>query len=383
MTVAYRTPEQYLQDMITALQQGGAKITDFHFGGTARNFFEAHAVIASDRSLVLSQLERDLHLETATGDALDLKGADALVDRIGAVAATGSIQISRPAVGPAVTIQAGWSQLLTQPVPGQDPIAFITTQDAVFAGGDLTKTVTGVAVTAGTIGNVADQTQLYPTNNVNGFSTATGFKASGAFTNGVDVESDDEYRARIKTTVQGRVNGIAAALKAGALSVPGVMSANVLRAGDTRANLTVVTAGNVEVYYEGSAGLLTAVQSAVGLRSVENQQVTCFAAALLRLIANCTVYARTGTDPVALAVAVSQAMVAAVAAYGVGDVVYLSSVAQAVDAVPLVLGVGVPFTDFRKSTDGPGTSLSSIATPANLYPDLQLADCQVAVTLVA
>jgi hypothetical protein len=63
--------------------------------------------------------------------------------------------------------------------------------------------------------------------------------------------------------------------------------------------------------------------------------------------------------------------------------VYLSAVAQAVDSVSGVLGVNVPFTDFRKSTDTVGTSSSTIATPANLYPDLQLADCQVTVTLIA
>ena len=383
ITSLYRTPEQYLQDLITALQAGGSKLTDFSINSATRNFFEAHAILLSERSLVLEQLRQDTHLETAVGDALDVKGGDYLVPRLGGVAAAGTVQISRAAVGAAVTIPAGWSQLLTAPVPGQLPIAFVTTQDAVFAGGDLTKSVTGVAVNPGSDGNVGDQTVLYPTNPVNGFPTASSFKASGAFTGGVDVESDDAYRARIKTTVQGRVNGTTLALKAAALGVPGVASVNVLRAGDTRANLTVVAAGQAEVYYEGSAGLSLAVQSAMTNAGVVNQNITVFTAALQRLIANCTVYAKTGTDPVALAIAVAQAMRDVILSYGVGDTVYLSAVAQAVDGVPGVLGVGVPFTDFRKVADAPGTSSSTIAVAANLYPDLQLADCQVTVNLIA
>jgi uncharacterized phage protein gp47/JayE len=379
----YRTPEQYLQDLITALQAGGSRLTDFSIGSATRNFFEAHAQLLSMRSLVLEQLRQDSHLETAVGDALDVKGSDYLVGRLGGVAAAGTVQITRPTSGVAVTIPAGWSELLTQPAPGQQPVSFVTTQDAVFGSGDLTKSVTAIASEPGTAGNIVDQTVLYPTNPVNGFPTGSSFKASGAFSNGSDAELDDAYRDRIKTTVQGRVNGTEAALLSAALGVPGVQSANVLRAGDVRANLTTVAAGQVEVYYEGSAGLLTAVQSAMTNAGVVNQSITVINATLLRLIANCTVYAKTGTDPVVLAAAVAQAMRDTITAYAVGDTVYLSAVAMAVDSVSGVLGVNVPFTDFRKSTDTVGTSSPTIATPANLYPDLQLADCQVTVTLIS
>lgn len=383
MAAIYSTPEDYLESIIAALQANGTRITDFHVGAAARTFFYAEGAALSQQSLVLDQLQRDMHLSTAEGDALDAKGADYLVPRKAGIAATGSIQISRTTTGVAVTIPAGATQFLTAPAPGQTPVSFQATQDAVFASGDTTKTVSAIALTVGAAGNIADQTKLYPLNPIGGFDTATGFKASGAFTNGVDAESDDAYRARIPIDVQGRVNGTALALQAAALSVPGVASANVLGAGDTRANGTTVAAGNVEVYYAGSAGLLAAVQSACALKSVENQQVTVFTATAERVVANLTVTAKTGTDTTSLATAVAAAVQAAVDVAGVGQPVYLSAVVQAADAVAGALGVTVPFSDFRKFADTPGTSSSTLTPAKDRYPDLQLADCTVAVSLVA
>lgn len=379
----YSPPETFIEAMIASIQSGGSRLTDFNTGSVIRNLFEAESVALSQQSLTLDQLRRDMHLATATGEALDEKGADYLVLRKAGIAAAGSVAIIRPAPGPAVTLPAGWTQLLTAPAPGQQPIAYQTTQDAVFAGGDTAKTVSAIALTPGAAGNIADLTPLYPMNPVSGFSTDTGFKASGAFTNGFDAESDDAYRTRIPIDVQGRVNGTAVAFQAAALRVPGCWSANVLKAGDTRANGTTVAAGNIEVYYAGSAGLLTAVQSECALKSTVNQQVTVINAAIQRLIVNCTVTAKLGTDTVALAVAVAAAIQATVDAAGVGQPVYLSSVIQAIDAVDRVLGVTVPFTDFRKFADAPGTSSSTLTVPLNLYADLQLTDCTVAVSLVA
>lgn len=379
----YTNPDTYIEAMIASIQAQGSKLTDFNIGAVIRNLFEAESVALSQQSLILDQLRRDMHLSTATGDALDEKGADYLVPRKAGVAAAGSVQISRPVGGTAVTIPAGWGQLLTAPAPGQTPIAYATTQDAVFAGGDLTKTVSAVALTPGAAGNIANGTPLFPMSTVSGFDTATGFAASGAFTNGFDAEDDDAYRARIPIDVQGRVNGTVTALLAGALSVPGCSSANVLGAGATRANGTTVPAGNVEVYYEGSAGLLAAVQSACALKSVQNQQVTVFTAAIQRVIANLTVTAKVGTDTTALAQAVASVIQTVVDAAGVGQPVYLSAVVQAIDQIDGVIGVTVPFTDFRKSTDGAGTSSSTLTVAANLYADLQLTDCTVAVNLIS
>lgn len=382
MASIYQAPEDYIELLIASIQAGGSKLTDFHVGGATRSFFEAQAVGLSAHSLILDQMRRDMHLATAAGEALDARGNDLQVARKAGVVATGTVTISRPAAGAAVTIPAGWAQLLTQPAPGQTPIAFQTTEDAVFAGGDTSKTVAAVALTVGAIGNIASGTVLYPNQPVSGFQTDGGFAAGSTFAAGVDVESDDAYRKRIPIEVQGRVNGTDVALEAGALSVPGVSSANVLVAGATRANGSTVPAGSVEVYYQGSSGLLTAVQSAAGLKSTSNQNVTAFTAAIQRLVVNCTVFAKTGTDTAALAAAVAAAIQAIVNATGVGNTVYLSSVVQAIDALTGVIGVTVPFTDFRKFTDGAGSS-SSITPSPDLYADLQLADCTVAVSLIA
>jgi hypothetical protein len=67
----------------------------------------------------------------------------------------------------------------------------------------------------------------------------------------VDAETDDQLRARVPIEVQGRVKGTPAALLAAALRIPGVTSANVLEAGDTRTSGGTIAAGACEVYYEG------------------------------------------------------------------------------------------------------------------------------------
>lgn len=380
VTSLFRDTDSIIGASIADLQGNGSALTDFTFGSTIRTVLEAQAVVVSQQSLALDQLSQDVHLATATGAALDAKGGDYLVPRKGGIAASGQITLTRPASGVAVTIPAGWTQLLTAPAPGQTPLAFATTQDAVFGSSDVTKTVSAVAVLAGAAGNIADQTPLFPVDPVSGFPTDTGFKAQGAFANGVDPETDDAYRTRIRTTVQGRVNGSSNAFVAAATGVNGVTYANVLGAGATRANGTIVPAGSVEVYYEGASGVSSAVLSACQNASTENQSVSVFTATLLRIICNLTVIAPTGADPVALTAAVVAAAQAAVGAVGVGadnGKLRVSTVIQAVNALTNVRAVSLPFADFRKSTDAGGT-YGDITVPADSYASLAATDITVA-----
>ena len=378
----YQTPDANLLQMIARIQAAGSKITDFNTGSVTRTFYEGLGAGLSEQSLVVDQLEQDSYLATATGDALDRKASDYQVDRLAAVAATGTVRLTRQASGTAVTVPAGFGELATVPVPGQPSRTFLTTADAVFGTADTSIVVPGIAVTAGAAGNIGALTKLLPVNPVAGFQTDGGFQAETTFTGGVDQETDDALRARVPIAVQGRVKGRPEAFLAAALGIPGVISAAVLKAGDTRSDSTVVPANTLEVYYEGPATLLQAVTTAAAGATVLGQSTLTVAQATAeRTVVNVTVFAKTGVDAAALAIAVRDAIKAVVNGAGIGQTVYSANVIQAVAAVPGVVSQTIPYADLRKFTAAGGT-FGNVVPGSTRYPDLQDADVTVAVSLL-
>lgn len=378
----YQTPDAYLLQMIARVQAAGSAISDFSAGSVTRTFYEGLAAGLSEQSLVVDQLEQDSYLATATAAALDRKAGDYQVTRLPAVAATGTIRLTRQAAGTALTLPAGFGELATIPVPGQPSQTFLTTADAVFGTADTSIVVNGVAVTAGAAGNIAALTTLLPVNPVAGFQTNGGFRAETTFANGVDVETDVALRKRVPIAVQGRVKGRPEAFLAAALGVPGVLSAAVLKAGDTRSDGTIVPAGTLEVYYEGASTLLTPVTTAaLGATVLGQSSVPVAQATAERTVVNVTVFAQTGVDTTALATAVRLAIKTVVNAAAIGQTVYSADVIKAVAGVPGVVSQTIPYADLRKFTAAPGT-FGNVVPGSTRYPDLQDADVTVAVTLL-
>jgi uncharacterized phage protein gp47/JayE len=386
----FKAAEEYLVSMIAAVQAGGSKLTDFNTGSVTRTFYEGLASGLSEQSAVADQLRQDSYLATATGDALDLKAADYQVTRKAAVKATGTVRITRTGTGlGAVTIPAGWGALATIPAPGVPSLSYVTLADAVFpifAGpGTQTIDVSGEAVIAGTTGNNSQgagvETVVLPLSPVAGFITASDFKLRGPWSGGVDAERDADLRARVPLEVQARVKGRKSSFEAAALRVPGVTGAQVLQAGEARSDATLVPAGGVETYFKGLASHLAQVQSEVTAAASAGQNATAFLAASERIIANLTVYALSGVDTAALAIAVRDTVMAVVNAGSVGGTVRYSEAVRAVHELAAVEGVALPFAQFRKSTAAPGTAADIVAA-ATKYPDLVTGDVTVTVTLI-
>lgn len=355
----YRTPEEALEAMIGFLQDTGSPLTDFHHGSALRNLLETEAVGLSEFSLLLDQFRRDSFLSTATGDALDVKAADYLVQRVAGVPATGTVRITRSSTGTAVTIPAGWGQLVTVPSPGVPPVAYVTTEDAVFTIGLGTVDVAAVAVDVGTAGNI-DQaggasTLLLAQNPVAGFQTDGDFNARGPFTGGADPESDDALRKRIPIEVRGRVLGRPESFLAAALRVPGVSSAQVLLAGDTKPGGGTVAGGSCEVYFEGAASVQAQVDSELANATVANQTVASYVATAVPMTVDLAVYVLPGGDDATLAAQIKDALKQLVLAAGVGEIVRFSKAVQAVHAIPDIQSVTVPFMDFRKTSASDNT----------------------------
>lgn len=378
-----------LGQAIAAIQNAGAGITDFTEGSIARTLLEAAATVVSNNTATADQLQNDSYLDSATADALDaLASSNWLVTRNPAVQATGTLTITRQSTSGAMLLPAGFSQLAAAPsVPGQSGATVLTTQDASFAAGVASVTVSAQAVIGGSAGNLAAGTFLTPLTPVNGISSQNGFQVAASFTGGVDKETDTAFRARIPITVQGRVKGQKTSLLAAALGVPGVLSAGVLSPGQTRGDGSSVPAGNAEVYYQGSSGLLSAVQSAVTGAATVNQNPLTYASISLtaprgqqRVVAAVTVFVHPGTDPTATGTAVSTALQNYVNGVGIGGTARVALAINACLAVTGVASVAIPLAQF--SLFG-GSGAADIACAGDSYPNLAAADTSVVVTTLS
>jgi uncharacterized phage protein gp47/JayE len=371
--------------MIAQMQSEGSPITDFSEGSGTRSIMEAFSVVISSQSQVADQLQLDSFLETATEDALDAQGSNWQVKRLPAVQASGTITITRQAtVGPLV-IPAGWGQLTVPPsVPGAEGIAILTLEDAKFAEGAATATVAAQAVLGGTSGNLTAGTVLTPISPVGGVSSAEGFKVAVTFTGGVNVESDEAYRARIPKVVQGRVKGRKVSFEAAALSVPGVLSVGVLKAGTIRSNGSEVLPGHVEVVYQGAASLLGAVTSACEEAATLNQNVTVLAGISLeaprgqqRAVAEMTIFYAPGINAATLKAEVAKIAREFVEKVGVGHTLYMSELIEAIHKLPEVVSIGIPLTKLALFGEAGATNL--VMGP-DQYPILAEGDLTITMT---
>ncbi len=139
----------------------------------------------------LDWLERQAFPQTATGEQLDLHGAQRGVTRQPATKATGVVSFSRylplsfDLVVPKGTVCA---------TSGEPVVEYETTEDAVLKAGNLTIEVPVQAVVAGSSGNAAAG---YVTTLVNA-PTGINYAANeSAITGGKDQEEDEPYRQRV------------------------------------------------------------------------------------------------------------------------------------------------------------------------------------------
>lgn len=371
--------------MIANAQAEQSPLTDFSEGSATRTIFESVAIVVSSQSQIADQLQLDSFLETATEEALDAQGSNWQVPRLPAVQATGIVSITRQSSTGALVIPAGWGQLTVPPsTPGAEGVAVLTTQDANFAEGTTTVTVAAQAVLGGTSGNLTSGTILTPINAISGVDSSAGFKVSTTFTGGVNVETDEKYRARIPKVVQGRVKGRKVSFEAAALSVPGVLSAGVLRAGTIRSNSTEVQPGNVEIVYQGSLSLLSAVKAACEEAATLNQKVTVVAGISLtsprgqqRVVFEATVFYAPGVNPTPLQAEVETLAEGFVEKVGVGNTLYVSELIEAIHALPEVVSMTIPFTKLALYGE---SGAGNLVMGPDQYPNLASGDLVITMT---
>lgn len=273
-------------------------------------------------------LERQAFPQTATGEQLDLHGAQRGVVRKAAVKATGVVSFSRylplsfDLVVPAGTLCA---------TSGEPVVEYQTTQEAVLEAGQLTVDIPVEAVVAGASGNAAAG---YVTTLVNAPTGINYASNESAITGGKDAEEDEAYRQRILEAYAHSPNGANADYyREIALAQEGVTLVQVV----PRAN----GAGTVALYLwgEGSAPSQTVID---GVQDVLDSQreigVTVNVQAAVGLPANIPVSIKV-PDEVDLAWAedaVETAVKAYFATLNIGEGFLVTDVSRAIlDAVPV------------------------------------------------
>ena len=185
----------------------------------------------------LDNIADRVFVETATGEDLDKVGADYGITRRQSSASIVYLEI-----------EGNENAIVNQNIKATYNNLVFTVQEYKVIGSSGKVTVKAQCETLGTIGNV-------PANTITEFLTSyaglTSVNNPAAAYNGFDVESDDDYRARIKLYLaEDATNCNEAQYKLWALEVTGVKTA-VVKGAET------VGAGNVGVYISSQAGTVT------------------------------------------------------------------------------------------------------------------------------
>lgn len=247
--------EQILQGMINGVvartdlsDLGDTSAFKHLLAATAREVDEAYYQLA---------LMRDVFsIDTAVGDDLDLRAAEiqpSVLVRRAATKATGAVTFSRPGTIGTVAIPAGTV------VKTADGKAFQTTSSGSIGAGDTSSLpVAAVAVEAGAAGNVAPGTVVRFDAKPAGVSSVSNLVS---FANGTDKETDDEFRARIRSFIRTLSRATNEALEFVARSVSIDTGQRVVYA---HVFEDPINRGEVTLYIDDGAGTAETVATVVG-----------------------------------------------------------------------------------------------------------------------
>jgi uncharacterized phage protein gp47/JayE len=180
--------------------------------------------ICAKREDELWQMAEDAYyagyIDFATGSSLDFLAALIGYTRIAARKATGTVtfSMSTPATED-ITIPSG-----TRVATADESVVFKTTEVAILQAGQTSVDVTIEAVEAGSAGNVAANTITKIVDPVSGIESVTNANPTE---NGRDAETDEEFRYRIKATIQSLGKATLDAIVAKVRNVEGVKSAKI------------------------------------------------------------------------------------------------------------------------------------------------------------
>jgi uncharacterized phage protein gp47/JayE len=256
-TLQLKRFEQILDRMITRVVARGA-LSDLEDSSALKHLLAAVARELDDLHFQATVLADLFAVDKAAGENLDERAKEilpAVLERIGPLASTGSIVFSRGSnTGSTVTVPAGaivrTADGLTFRTTAQAQITLVSTEQIAGHGvGRDSNTVSAVATSPGSVGNVAPGTITKFQSKPAGIDEVTN---TTAFTQGRDEETDDEFRARLRAHVASLVRSTVDALRFLVLGVTDTVSSKVVRFSHVFED--PIDRGNVTVYIDDGAG---------------------------------------------------------------------------------------------------------------------------------
>jgi uncharacterized phage protein gp47/JayE len=237
----------------------GSKLTDWNTGSNALSITEAVAHFVEYLQLRNNEAFEAFSINKATGDNLRVRGRDYNLEMKSAVASYGIITFGRNLPSNAAfTIYAG-SQVSTQPDVFGNTVNFTTDADIQFPSGGISVTGMVTCTIAGTIGNVPSGTITNITSSIPGIDFVTNAAVFGA---GADDETDEQFRDRLATHINGLKKGNEDAVRAAALSVPGIVLARIAE--------NVPAPGQITAYISNQSGTIPPEQIAAVKTAAED-----------------------------------------------------------------------------------------------------------------
>jgi uncharacterized phage protein gp47/JayE len=206
-----------VRDQVTAIQGRAAGLVDFTIGSLLRAITESNASVLQWLQQLIVTLLATTRASTSSGADLDSWMADFGFYRLSASFATGSVTFSRFTPTNSALIPIGalvgstdGSQQYSVTIDTTNVLYNATLGGYLVPGGTASVTVPVIASTAGAAGNALIGTVTVIVGTISGIDTVTN---SAVFTNGVDPETDEAFRARFVLWVQSLSKATKAAIQ--------------------------------------------------------------------------------------------------------------------------------------------------------------------------
>ena len=208
MRLSLRTFSALVQSMAAAVQASATQLLDLTVGSTLRAVLEANASIGLWMQWLILQVLRTTRAATSNGADLDSWMADLTLTRLPAVAATGTVTLSRFTPGMSALIPAGalvrtadGTQTFAVAADTSQPSWSAASNGYVVSDGIASFDVPVIARTPGNVGNVQVGTISMLASAIPGIDSVNN---ASAFQNGLDAESDDAFRSRFRNFIASR-----------------------------------------------------------------------------------------------------------------------------------------------------------------------------------
>jgi uncharacterized phage protein gp47/JayE len=208
MQLSLRTFGMLVQSMAAAVQASVTQLLDLTAGSTLRAVLEANASIGLWMQWLILQVLRTTRAASSDGADLDTWMADLTLTRLPAVAATGTVTLSRFTPGMSALIPAGalvrtadGTQTFAVTADTSHPSWSAPNNGYVVSDAIASLDVPVTAQTTGSVGNVQVGTISMLASAIPGIDSVNN---ASAFQNGLDAESDDSFRNRFRNFIASR-----------------------------------------------------------------------------------------------------------------------------------------------------------------------------------